>query len=118
MAKRRMFLTTMLQSDDFLALSKPAQLLYIHLNLLADDDGIVSNSKNAIRILGLTQNKLDILIEKGYIMKLDSGLLVITHWHLHNKIRSDRYIPTIYTEDYSLLKIDNFVYRKKEENES
>ena len=41
MAKRRMFSISLMESDEFYELSALTQALYFHLNLNADDDGIV-----------------------------------------------------------------------------
>ena len=117
MAKRRMLHPDLLQSDDFISLSSQTQLLYVHLNLLADDDGVVNNHLSVMRMLGIGKTKLAPLIEKGYILKLKCGLLVITHWRLHNKIRPDRYQTTRFPEVFSEIESDDLLYRFKKESE-
>lgn len=91
MAKRRMFSIDVIESDAFCALKASAQLLYLHLNMNADDDGVVDKWKSILRYLRVKQEHLDALVDAGYIIKLDSGALLISDWLIHNKIRHDRY---------------------------
>lgn len=104
MAKRRMFLENLIESDDFYSLSNGAQLLYIHLNLVADDDGLVGNAVRLIRSMNVRGKHLDELCKGGYVIRFESGVVAITHWLSHNQIRKDRYTPTRYIEEFSRLK--------------
>lgn len=106
MAQRRMLNTNMINSDEFSKLSQAAQLLYIHLNMTADDDGMVGNPEKLMRSLLIRKQNLDTLVEKGYIIRFDSGVVAIRHWHQHNYIRSDRYVKTRYITELSQLKLD------------
>ncbi len=106
MAQRRMLNTNMINSDEFSKLSQAAQLLYIHLNMTADDDGMVGNPTKLMRSLLIRKQNLDTLVEKGYIIRFDSGVVAIRHWHQHNYIRSDRYVKTRYITELSQLKLD------------
>lgn len=94
MAKRRMFNTDVVNTDDFRSMPRDTQLLYFYLGLSADDDGFVSWPKIVLRILGIRQNHLNLLAEKGYIRLFDSGVCLICDWQAHNYIRRDRYTPT------------------------
>lgn len=105
MAKKRMFDTTIIESDSFCQLSKSAQTLYFHLNMLADDDGIVDMWKSLLRYLVVKRVHLDSLIDAGYIIELDSGALLISDWLLHNTIRRDRYNESRYKNDLSTVQI-------------
>lgn len=103
MAERRMFSKTIIGSDLFTDLPFPSQSLYVHLAMNADDEGFLNNAKKIQRMIGATENDLQCLIEQGYIIKFDSGVIVITHWKIHNYIRNDRFKETIFqTEKASL----------------
>lgn len=45
------------------------------------------------------------LIAKSFIILFDSGIIVIKHWKMHNYIQADRYRPTDYAEEKSMLGI-------------
>lgn len=103
MAARRMLAKVIMESDKFLELSFSAQSLYVQLGLNADDDGFVNCAMKVCRMIGADPAELSLLIEKGYIIPFESGVIVIAHWHVHNKIRIDRYQPTIYKKELSML---------------
>ena len=106
MAERRMFNRTLLFSNRFTALPKNAQLLYIYLNLQADDDGICSNTTVVCRMCGFGRSALQTLLDQGWLIGFDSGITAITHWRVHNQIRKDRYKPSIYGQLTSRLRLD------------
>lgn len=118
MGKRRMFLAELIKSDRFYSLPSPAQTLYIHLNLDADDDGFVGNPKAIARSLNIKYTYLDTLIDRGYLIEFESGVVAVTHWNLHNKIRRDRYTATRFYEEYSRLEIKGGIYFKSEESQA
>ena len=105
MAKRRMFDKSIVETDSFCRLSKSAQALYFHLNMLADDDGIVDMWKSLLRYLTVKRVHLDSLIDAGYVIELDSGALLISDWLLHNTIRRDRYTESRYKSDLSTVQL-------------
>lgn len=107
MAKRRMISLEIIDTDTFLELPRDSKLLYYELCIRADDDGFVSSPKKIIKFVGCKNNDLKILIEKKFIIPFSSGVVVITHWKIHNYIQKDRYKPTIYIEELNLLKIEN-----------
>ena len=80
------------ESDRFCVLKASAQALYFHLNMNADDDGIVDKWKSILRYLRIKREHLDSLIDAGYVIELESGALLIADWLVHNRIRQDRYI--------------------------
>ena len=43
------------------------------------------------------------LIAKNFIIPFESGVVVVKHWRINNYIRSDRYVPTVYTEEKNML---------------
>lgn len=111
MANKRMFSKQITTSDAFVDMPMSSQLLYFHLCMEADDDGFVANPKRIIRVVGSNDDDLKILIAKRFLLSFEGGLVVIKHWHLHNAIRRDMYVPTQYTEEKSMLKLkDNKVY--------
>lgn len=90
MASRRMFSRDILQSDNFIDLSIDARLLYIYLNMDADDDGFIENPKGVARIAGCNFGHMEELKAAGFVMECDKGVFVVTHWKIHNAIRKDR----------------------------
>ena len=116
MAKRRMLLENLIESDDFCSLSHTVQALYIHLNMSADDDGLVGNPYRIMRSLGIPKKNINVLVDTGYVIQFESEVIAITHWLSHNRIKKDRYTPTRYTKEFSTLKIkDDAIYIKGEE---
>lgn len=112
MAERRMFAKTIIDSDAFLDMPVTARLLYYDLAMRADDDGFINSPKKIMRIIGASQNDLDILAIKKFIIPFENGVVVIKHWRIHNYIRKDTYNPTNYKEELALLELDeNNSYR-------
>ena len=118
MGKRRMFLAEILKSDNFYSLPSPAQSLYIYLNLEADDDGLVGNPRSIARYLKVKYANLQILINAGYLIEFENGVVAIVHWNLHNKIRRDRYTPTRFYEEKARLKIYGGIYFESDESQA
>lgn len=104
MAERRMFSKKVVDSDLFLDMPLSTQCLYFHLALRADDDGFVNKVKRIQRMIGSSDDDLRILIAKDFVKPFESGLIVITHWKIHNYIQKDRYRPSEYSEK-SLLTV-------------
>lgn len=103
-------------TDAFLDMSQTAQLLYFHFSMRADDDGFVSNPKKIMRMIGVQDDDMKVLIAKKFIIPFDSGVCVIKHWKIHNYIQNDRYSETNYTEEKKkLLLKENGSYKLKEE---
>lgn len=114
MAERRMFAKSVIDTDKFIELPASARLLYFDLGMRADDDGFVSNPKRIIRMTGGNETDLYNLIENGFLIPFDSGVIVVTHWKLHNYIQKDRYRETIYLNEKSQLKVsENKSYELK-----
>ena len=111
MAERRMFAKTIIDSDAFLDMPLSTQALYFHLSMRADDDGFINNPKKIQRMIGASEDDLKLLAAKSFIIPFDSGIVVIKHWKIHNYIQSDRYKPTVYTEEMAELSVkDNKAY--------
>lgn len=92
-----------LHDDRFTDLSATSKLLYVYLNLEADDDGFFTSTKQAMFSADATKDDLQNLIDAGYVLKFDSGVYVIRHWKLMNTIQKDRYKPTNHVEELMLL---------------
>lgn len=114
MAEKRMFTQKIIDSDAFLDMPLSTQALYFHLNMRADDDGFVNNPKRIQRTIGASEDDLKLLLAKRFLIGFESGVIVIKHWRMHNTLRKDRYNPTQYKEELSLLAIkDNNAYTEK-----
>jgi hypothetical protein len=105
MAERRMFTKTIIDSDAFLDMPLSTQSLYFHLGMRADDDGFINNPKKIQRMIGCSDDDLKLLFAKRFILVFDSGVIVLKHWKMHNYIQSDRYKPTVYKQEKSLLQL-------------
>ena len=103
MAEKRMFAKTIIDSDTFLDMPLSTQALYFHLSMRADDDGFINNPKKIQRMIGCSDDDLKLLIAKNFIIPFESGIVVIKHWRIHNYIRADRYKPTVYVDEKSML---------------
>jgi len=113
MAERRMFAKTIVTSDAFLDMPMSARCLYFTLGMFADDDGFVNSPKSIMRQVGATQDDMQILIAKKFVLLFDSGVIVIKHWRINNYLRSDRYKETTYIEEKAELTVeDNGSYTK------
>ena len=105
MAERRMFSKDFTGRDSFISLSHKAQTLYFHLAINADDDGFCSSVKSTMRKLKIREASLDELKLKGLVYEFETGVVLVMHWLLHNRIRPDRYKPTTYTQEMSCVTI-------------
>ena len=106
MANRRMFSKQIIDSDAFLDMPSSTQNLYFHLSMRADDDGFVNNPKSIMRVVGGKDDDFKVLEAKKFVIPFSSGVVVIKHWKIHNYIQSDRYTPTKYQKEKSMLKVN------------
>ncbi len=104
MAQRRLFSPDIVGSDAFLEMPISSQALYFHLGMYADDDGFV-NPKKIMRMIGVGEDDLKVLVGKRFVLPFETGVVVIKHWLIHNTIRMDRYKPTRYVEEKARLQI-------------
>ena len=100
-----MFTKRITESDAFLDMPSSTQMLYFHFSMNADDDGFVNNPKKIQKMCGASDDDFKLLIAKSFIILFDSGIIVIKHWKMHNYIQADRYRPTDYVEEKSMLGI-------------
>lgn len=103
MARKRMLSSLIIDSDAFLDMPLSAQALYMHLNMRADDDGFVGNPKRIQQYIGASTDDLKLLLAKRFILAFENGVIVIKHWKMHNTIQKDRYTPTAYQDELSML---------------
>lgn len=96
MGQRRMFSNRIGNSAKFLQMPSESQLLYFHMILRADDDGVVE-SYPLMKLLGMASDNFKVLIAKGFIQVLNEDqVIVINDWLEHNTIRADRKTDSIY----------------------
>ena len=114
MAERRMFAKSIVLSDAFLDMPMSARCLYFTLSMFADDDGFVDSPKGIMRQCGASDDDLNVLLAKRFVLMFESGVIVIKHWRINNYLRSDRYKETTRTEEKALLDIKkNGAYTEK-----
>jgi len=96
MANHRMFSNRVANSAQFLQMPAEAQLLFFHMVLRADDDGVVE-SYPIMRLLGTAPDTFKVLIAKGFIKQINEDQVVlISDWLEHNTIRADRKVDSLY----------------------
>ena len=105
MAERRMFSKKVTDSDAFIEMPSATQALYFHLNQAADDDGFNNQIQVAMMKSHAGVDDLKILMMKSFIIRFESGVIVIKHWRMHNVLRKDRYTPTSFQEELAQLNI-------------
>ncbi len=106
MANRRMLNKTVVESDPFFEMPADSQALYMHLVLNADDEGFVGNPETIRRMTGFSKDSLKLLIAKGFLISFQSGVVVVAHWEMQNKIQPSRKTKTIFTDEKGLLIVD------------
>ena len=117
MAEKRMFSSNVIDSDAFLDMSPTARLLYYDMGMRADDDGFIDSPKKIMRIIGASDSDLKELIDNGFVLRFESGVIVIRHWYVNNRVRRDTYHETIYTEEKSRLFMEkNNVYQLRNDS--
>lgn len=116
MAEKRMFAKGIIDSDSFLDMPASAQNLYFHLGMRADDEGFINNYKRIMRDVRASEDDFRVLAAKKYVICFDSGIVVITHWRIHNYIQSDRFHPTTCVDEKAQLVIESDKSYRKAEN--
>lgn len=118
MAERRMFTKKITDDDHFLNLSSPAQALYLHLSMNADDDGFCNQITASMFKAHASVTDLEALLKNRYIYQFDSGVIVIKHWRMANALRKDRYTPTAFKNEMAMLKVsENGSYKLPDNND-
>lgn len=106
MARKRMFDSEIISQDDFLDLPKESIALYFLLGMEADDEGFVA-PKKVMRVYGISEDSLKVLILKKFIIPFQSGVVVITDWKRNNWLDSRRIQETIYQDEKKQITINN-----------
>ena len=113
MAEKRMFSKKIIDSDAFLDMPLSAQALYFHMAMRADDWGFINCIKKIQRMIYATKEDLEELVNNEFIIIFESGIAVITHWHVNNTIRADRKGEVVYSDEMKNLEIEKGVYKLK-----
>ncbi|HEM2742180.1 TPA: DnaD domain protein, partial [Streptococcus suis] len=75
------------------------------LGMEADDEGFIGNARMLGRAYGASNDDIKLLQAKGFIIVFESGVTVVKDWNVNNKLRKDRFKPTIYQDEKNLLTI-------------
>lgn len=90
MADRRMFHKNVVESDAFLDMPTSAQALYFHIGMYADDDGFVNGPRRIARLIGASNEDLQVLIDNRFLLSFENGVVVVKHWRMANSLKNDR----------------------------
>lgn len=101
-----MFSLDVVDTDRFACMSKDARYLYYELGVRADDDGFIGSPMRIIKMTESTTDDLKELTNNGFIIKFNTGIIVIKDWLQNNQIRKDRYTETVYTKEKQQISID------------
>lgn len=96
-AEKRMMAISLIDDDAFLDLPQGAQVLYFHLVMRADDEGFLT-PKKIMRAVGASKSSLSALVNAGFVIEFDTGVICIKHWLSHNSVRKDCFTPSVYPE--------------------
>ena len=111
MGERRMLTRKVTDDDHFMSLSSSAQALYLHLSMSADDDGFCNQVSLCMFKAHASVGDLEALLSLRYLYQFESGVIVIKHWRMANALRKDRYTPTVWQKEFSMLRLkDNGSY--------
>ena len=86
MTERATFLKAIISSDDFLNLPLSAQALYFHLNISANEKGVLYCPKTIAKYIGADESDYRLLLNKRFITQNKDVGITITHWREHNGI--------------------------------
>jgi len=112
MARKRMLNNEIVGDERFKEMSAECQILYVFLNMAADDEGFVQPQK-VLRDVQAKDESLKILMAKGFIIPLINKVAVIRHWKQHNKIRRERITATVFQDAKRLLQLHEDKYYLK-----
>ena len=116
MGDRRMLTRKVTDDDHFMSLSASAQALYLHLSMSADDDGFCNQVALCMFKAHASVGDLESLLTLRYLYQFESGVIVIKHWRMANALRKDRYTPTVWQKEFSMLRLkDNGSYTLSED---
>lgn len=104
MAQKRMFDRAVIDTDRFMDLPVSAKALYFLLGMESDDEGFVSYKK-VLRIHGGNEDDIKVLQAKDFVIKFETGVVVITDWRKNNWLDARRIRSTEYVTEKELLAI-------------
>jgi len=110
-----MFSRDVIDSDKFYDLPFSSQLLYFHLGMHADVKGFIE-PKKIIRLVGLKIEDLRPLIQNELVILFETGVVIITHWNIHNIIRDDREAETMFKKEESEIALVDNQYELLQDN--
>ena len=109
-----MFAKSIIDSDAFLDMPLSTQALYFHLSMRADDDGFIGSPKRITAMIGAKEDDLKLLIAKRFLLIFESGVVVVKHWRIHNRLQNDRHKTTTYLEEKEqIILTENKAYTEK-----
>ncbi|MFR4248824.1 MAG: DNA replication protein [Leuconostoc lactis] len=109
-----MFSKKVTDTDTFLDMPLSTQALYFHLNMHADDDGFIDNTKTIQRMIGSSDDDRKLLVAKQFLLPFENRLVVIKDWRVRNYIQGDRYHKTQYINEKSQLIVEeNNMYTRR-----
>jgi hypothetical protein len=79
----------LVNNDAFIDMPKSAQLLYFHLLINADNEGLVNNVKAIQRAIRVDEDTLNVLVEENFILETDevNEYLVVDELELRLEMR-------------------------------
>ena len=97
MSHKRMMMKDVTSKTMFVSMSKGAQLLYFHLNMESDDDGI-AEGRLVMNMIKSRKSDMDELIKNEFVTLLvEDGLIVyINDWHAFNSLGKYLVYPSVY----------------------
>lgn len=81
-------------SEEFLSLTKGAQLLYLQFALQAEE-GYVNAPKRVMHAVGCEVSDYDMLVARHFILPIENGVIVVRDWRLFKYLRSEDIIPEV-----------------------
>ena len=91
-----MFSKKIIDSGIFLEMPLSTQCLYFHLNMRADDEGVVDNVRQIMRMIGANEYDIKTLLAKAFLLIVDGEVVVIKDWYIHNTLKNDRTEESLY----------------------
>lgn len=114
---KRMFNSDFMERDIFLDLPISAKLLYIYLNLYADDEGFIGSTKKALIMSGATIDDLKVLMAKNLIKEIEENnytkVFLVTDFFNNNSekiIYNKGFKETEFKQAKSKVKLVNKTY--------
>ncbi len=112
-----MFARSIVESAKFLKLPATSQLLYFHLGMNADDDGVVE-AYSVLRIANANEDDLEVLAGRGFVKVLNEDYVTyIFNWRKHNNLRADRKVDSVYKELLLRLLPEEKLLEKKQRSD-